>query len=75
MKTFIVTLIVALTVASCSNEDDVRCYIIDYIEVEGEKLKVGEFKCGCFPTSGGDEDKTLIYEGIEYPVTQSFECY
>ena len=75
MKRFIVTIIVALTVAACSNEDDARCYIIDYIEVEGERIKVGEFKCGCFPTSSGDEDKTFTYEGVEYPVIQSLECY
>lgn len=46
---------------SCTKEDVARCYVVDYIEVEGELIQVGEFKCGCFPTSSPDGDKTFVY--------------
>lgn len=73
MKKFALILILIFSVA-CSKYEDVPCYVISYIEVDGQKIKVDEFKCGCFPTSSPDGEETFEYEGAEYPITKELSC-
>lgn len=58
---------------SCS-KNDYHCWVIDYIYVGEDKIKVDEFRCGCGPTAPKPQEY-FEYEGQLYPVSKELECY
>ena len=62
-------------ISSCYKQDDAYCYIISSIEVNGEIIKIDEFRCGCFPNSKQQGETEFEYEGKIYPIIKKFKCY
>ena len=59
---------------SCTKYEDYYCWVIDYIYVGEDKIKVDEFRCGCGLTTPKPQEY-FEYEGQLYPVSKEMECY
>lgn len=67
-------LLLVLLMFGCTKYEDYHCYVVDYIEVAGELVKMDEFRCGCFPSSSPDTPDTYEYNGKEYETIRELDC-
>ena len=74
MKKLIFIPILAV-IFGCNKYNDEYCYTIDTIEVNGELMEVGKFRCGCYPNSIPQGKTEYKYKGIVYPIIKTFKCY